>query len=536
MSDDSERKRALGVYQSSQRLDEAIGRLKRAMIDSFMAEKVFGATFSHGGNRFEFKTDEYLLRSNAYPVEGDDHVARPDEFGNGGGRAWKTMIPGVWDQSYGDSRELDYTAEFDDIRAWVDNLVDKWVLQTPDPAYIGEAASRFDRVCTSLRPDGGTVSGHVNQLEQDLGSPDLAGTTIGAFRTKFVVNLRTVLNGHSCIAAVLASNMAAQRAAWEEVRAGFVLTVEAYTRVFRSLAGLEGGSPDANVQVRILRYAADAAADGPWATVLNLAAAALGLLALPKDGGKEDSRSPRSFAEGKSALEAALDALNRDLYDTEKSIRDTISHNIVEIGSTKRIIDGREYPDNRQHYDLSLAPITDFSVADPDRIGWDGSVIGSIADGPMREIAEGLHEQLRITTTWDSSLAEAVKRHSLLGLGTYGPSAAMHELNEMLCDLLGDLKWEVETGASQLWLAYDANMRHNDQAATDLAALNAQLPQGSGYDPWDYEPPRSPALSPGLRGSSTIPLWRMMVVPEFESRPEKVERESADYQWQERER
>ncbi len=481
MSDDPERERALGIYRDSQRLEKTIGRLKRAMIDSFMAEKVFGATFGHGGNRFQFKRDEYLLRS-SQPLGGDDHVARPDEFGEGGGRAWKTMIPGVWDQSYSDSKELDYTAEFEDVRTWVDNL-------------------------------------------------DLAGGTVEAFRTKFVVNLRMVLNGHSCVAALLASSMAAQRGAWEEVGAGFVLIIETYTQVFNSLAGLDG-SPDANVQVRILRYAAAAAADGPWATLLNGAAAALGLVALSRGEAPQDNRSPESFAQGKAALDGALDALNRGLYETEKRIRDTITDSMEEIGSIERIVDGRQYPDNRQNYDLALAPITDFSVTHPERIGWDGGTIASIVNGPMHEIAEGLHDQLRITTTWDLDIAETVKRHALLGLGTYGPSAAVHELNEVLCDLLGDLKWEVETGASQLWLAYDANMRCNDQAAADLAALNAQLPQGSGYDPWDFQPGGLPSSPEGR--VSVIPIWRMMSVPEFETKPEVVEAEPTEYQWQER--
>ncbi len=528
MSDD--RERALGVYQSSRQVEDAIGRLKRAMIDSFMAEKVFGATFGHGGNRFQFKEDEYLL-CNSNPLGGEDHVARPNEFGDGGGRAWKTVIPGAWDLSYSDDREFDFTAEFEDIRSWVNDLVNKWIKEVPDPASIGEITNRFSGVCDSLRLDGGTISGYVNQLEQDLANSDLAGHTIGAFRTKFTTNLRTVLNGHSCIAAILASTMAAQRAAWEEVGAGFVLIIEAYTRVFNSLAGI-GGTPGAKIQVQILQRAADAAADGPWATVLNAAAAALGLISLPGGGGADDNRSPVSFAAGKAALKGALEALNDGLYDAEKNIRDTIFDNIVEIGSTKRVIDGNQYPDNRQNYDLTLAPVTDFSVADPEGIGWDGEVIGSIADGPMREIAEELHEQLRITTTWDGDIVELVKRDSLLGLGTYGPSSAVHDLNEMLCDLLGDLKWEIETGASQLWLAYDAHMRNNEQAAADLAARNAQLSQGSGCDPWDVNLRRGLAPRPGER-ASIIPTWP---TPEFETKAEKIEEVPSEYRWQERER
>jgi hypothetical protein len=222
------------------------------------------------------------------------------------------------------------------------------------------------------------------------------------------------------------------------------------------------------------------------------------------------------------------------------------------IGRVEGDINGKHVSDNRRYYDLSLAPVENFVVADPGHIGWDGDVITSIVNGPMRQIAEELHGQLLTLTTWDEEIASAVRRDSqLLGLGGYGPSQTVCELNEMLCDMLRDLLWEVETGASQLWLAYDAHMRGNTQAAAELATLNSSLPEGSGYNPWDFELPQADLYDPMAREMLELEIWfpggrrsiREMMSDDFQDgydkyldetkKPESIAVQPKEYDWKE---
>ena len=146
----------------------------------------------------------------------------------------------------------------------------------------------------------------------------------------------------------------------------------------------------------------------------------------------------------------------------------------------------------------------------------------------MHAIAYKLHDLLRSTTTCHEDIAKYVLRHPAVGVGAYGPSEILQELNEVLCDLMSDLKWEVEQGARHLWSAYQVHVNANAQTAAELSGLNQALLDGSNYDPWDAQV-RTTTLERRSR-------WNMLNISYYDefmnpSRDE-VDEEPGDYDWQ----
>lgn len=510
--------------------NEVLGPLKRAMIDAFIAEKSFGGVFGHIQDRFAIDGAWYKLETGGDGDTGSTEcwVKRPGPDGRGGG---------AHDPAHSAAGVPDYTGHFSDIRHWVNDQVSRWK-ELPDPAGFEELATAFGDVAAALKRDGGTLSGLVGDLNTKTSHDALAGSTISAFRNMFVIHTPTVLNGLSGIATLLVSYFQAQYGLWVAAQVGFVQIVEKYTQVFRDLS--QHTSTRGDVVVRALQYAASAANAASLSGALNLAAETLQLTGLGSgEPSKSVSCSPDSFADGREKLREALNALNEDIYEAEKKIRDTAVENILHISSTGGYnAEGNYHQNNRENYDVLLAPEDIQAVADlrmvDFRIAMDGSLVDGIVNGPMEDIATKLHNLLLTTTGCHESIARCAKRgDSRIGVGTYGPGWVLQELNEVLCDLLQDLRSEVERGARQLSLACQVHMDHNAQVAADLAAVSQSLQDGSGYDPWDVKPPSVP-----LPGFSDGWIERMTTalhpahIEEFETTSNsQIEEEPEGYEW-----
>ena len=474
-----------------------LGELKLAMIDAFICEKTYGGILGFLQDRFVIEGTHYRLTTIGDSDIGktECRVVRPGSDGRGGGAQDPPgQVAGI----------PDFTGAFSEIRQWVNRLVRPWKC-LPDPEEFKELVIAFEEVSTHLRRDGGTLSGTVEALARAASHSSLGGTTIQSFQSMYVNSQLTVLNGLSGIAAVVASHLQAQQGLWTGARVGFIDIIEEYTRVFQDLS--HHHSTRAQVVLRALQYASVAAKAGSVGGALKLAAATLDLIGITdEEPSKTDTQKPRSFSQGKAALSAALDALNEDIFEAERKIRETAAENISRIrepgGYTAQ---GNRRLNNRENYELQPAPITDFSVLEPRNLGMDGDLIRAIVDGPMRQIAEKLHDLLGTTTTHDEEIANRAVRSASVGIGSYGPSGILRELNRLLCDLLRDLKLDVEHGADQLWLAYKAFIHEDSQAAADLAALNHELEYGRGYDPWGTKPPTE-SICP-QPGRDYFPAW-----------------------------
>jgi len=516
--------------------DATVGKLKRAMMDAFVRElRVNTNAFGELGGRFLIKDDYYELVTAGWSYK----IVRPDDHGVGGGAL---KIEQHSTNPYGSPQDLlpssvrnGCQALFAGIESWVDDKVEKWK-DLPDYEDFTNIANQYQEVSKILSLNSGHLSGHIKTLEDCLGHPDLTGETIISFQDTFVNLMRPVLVNYGAVVAVLTSHFQAQHGLWVGGRAGFIDIVEEYTRVFNDMAQ-DPGTFDATIIIRAFQYAAAVAGVGSVAGALNWAAQTLTLMHLSaQQPSKRVNKSPGSLSEGMTALASALWELNDNIYDAEKEIREIAYDNLDIIGQEGGIdADGNFRVPVRKNLELILEPMEKFDMTHPEAIGMDGDLIKAIIDIPMKSVAEELHTLLRTTTTYDDEITDYARRDERVGVGRYGPSHVLHELNEVVCDLLRTLKWKVEQGGQQLWLAYQAHVSADGQAAIELAALNAKLAAGSGFDPWDYQTSSASPLP------QICPMWVKNMTPgyadEFSNRPtDPVQVEPEDYLWREHKR
>ena len=185
-------------------LSTNIQKLKRAAIDAWMKQE-----------GWELEGDHYFG-----PHGAEYEVTRPGENGEGGGD-WSGEVF-FQDWFVGGGKDREFSSRFNEIRGNIDSAMKRWL---PNAIAIPE---EFDPLIAAMKAAntklalsasasggsvtaGGSVAGNINGLE--AATDKLSGSTIDAFRSKFVLQLPRVVGGEHALTVVLGGAIAAEKKA-----------------------------------------------------------------------------------------------------------------------------------------------------------------------------------------------------------------------------------------------------------------------------------------------------------------------------------
>lgn len=468
-------------------LDGLIGRLKQAAIDAHMVEIGWrmptsivpsgkAAANPYSGSGY-WKTDSVAMSPDAYYG-----MERPGESGMRGG------IGRLLYQGGGDPARLDYTSEFNGIRASIDRCVDKF-LHLPDPQAAAKVANVYGSISGQLDPDHGTMMSTIGAIKTN--SDALSSSAAESYKSSFLNNFGSVLDGYCGLAVLLAQYMGAQAGMWAAARADVVGTVIQATDTYESLAlkrPPEQSSLD--LVIRVAKVALGVAAI--FIPEAGAAAKAMGVgLVLFNDVTTEEDRKSSSGATTAEIFnriyKAGLTAVGTQIEDVEHRVYTGSGGSMDAISSPS--------PTVRQNWQL---PIVLADLSGEQNIGWDRGNVSNICDIHMPNIVAQLNQLIGDARGQNDAIVSSVLHDNAIGRGHYGPALAVQELNDMFCDLLGYFMNQVSGCAANLWDAFEVACNANEAAVARLATSSANLealasPNGT-TDPWRYDSSPAPTV------------------------------------------
>lgn len=446
-------------------LGTTIGQLKRAAIDAFMRCERAG---------WDVREDEYRVSSRGP----DFMVSRPGPDGEGGGN-WSSSEwlgdPFGWNN---DHKDAEYSGIFDEIRSTIDELVKPW-LDLPDPEKISLEVEHLRQAFRTLSlgssaaggeaTGAGTLAGHLTMIQEN--SDELAGATIATFKAQFVAQLPAVIGGHHALTVVLGSALAAQQGIWEAARQDVTEIIASAKDAFTAVA--EGGGGDWTVLLTVAGYAGkgfNIFATGGMKKAVEVGNLALEVLKGATTGEKKESKaSGGDYASTMDGFVQALEDLNSAITAEETAVQDNMTTNLANVRA------------DQTSYDLQPPPPL---TAEEEIIVITPSLVDEIVDVYLPAVATELGTAA--SHVYDGWGRYPYQRDAAVGLGTYGPSEEVNELNWMLYELLKNLQMEVGNGATNLKLAVEHVLTADDDVRRALEEHAERVARRADlYDPWD---------------------------------------------------
>ena len=432
--------------------DALVLKLKKSAIDGYMRE-----------NRWDIDGDNYEQNASSAHYK----VTKPDADGNGGGEWSSDNFIANWLTDKSD----EYKGYFDEIRSTIDDLTKPW-RDLPDPAGIGahteNARQTTRRLAVNASSEGGESSGAgiigglLTLIDQNMEHMD--GEAMATFKAKFLVQLRAVISGFHNITLVRGANVAAQEGLWEAARTDVTKIVSNSEKAFRALA--ENGSDNAEEVLTVVGFAAKGASLFGGGIPAGVVGLGVDILTDVNSKQLKPKVSASSYEDGISTLKSALEDLNEGITAEETLLDENFVTNLTNIAADKT------------SYDLTITPVT--STAN---IAINVQKVRDVARSYMPQISAELDAVSTISQ--NISLYSVVSRDDAIGIGQNGPSENLRELTWLLYELMRDLSWEITNGAKNLELVAEDFEHHEQQTASDLAAIGTKIDQGSGYTPWN---------------------------------------------------
>ncbi|MFG6475958.1 hypothetical protein ACFXP7_06170 [Microbacterium sp. P06] len=289
-------------------LDDAIGKLKKAAIDAWMADDAF-----YKDKLGENKYYKWGFAPNGYEM--------PNDAGEGGGKV--------------DGMPWDDDISFDGIRSRVDNAVEIW-RDLPTGTAAGVYKTSTSSAAASLGASGtgasvaddGAILTSTNTMG-DLLTQQLVASFIGPMLDKYYTQFKGISQSLGAAAAILQMNYTMQSSMWQGVRDDVATIIENAESACAEYAESKG---TADFQVTLGVVATVAAAVATVATagaaaplvgamVTLSAAASTAVAAISADA----SITGGSYDELMSSFEEALDTLRSAVSDQESEVRTMLS-------------------------------------------------------------------------------------------------------------------------------------------------------------------------------------------------------------------
>lgn len=460
-----------------------IPKLKRAAIDAYMCSDPYPVI-----ETFEITNDSYTwVQSAGEGLPSVYTVSRPNESGEGGGKCEVTAGLVTIDGP-------DFGKEFDRIRSDIDTALAPWTW-LPDPADIHplvEAMRQASRTISlgSVNTDGtvtggGTLAGNINLCLSS--AEQMAGTTLAAFKSKFLSQIGTAVGGQHAISLVLGGHLAAQEKLWEASRKGVLDLVVSTTSAFDGAA--KGGGVTWGVVFQVVGWALSGAgifATGGAKTAVDVAKLGLDILkgVVPgADKGIKLDQPEANFDSIWKTFTDGLTKLNEGIKAEETTIRDNCMANLRAVNA------------DRASYDLTrpaLLDVDDDSDLSADTVFYRKQAVLDMCTTYLPAVATECYAAQGKVEESNSYNGEAWYRASTIGLGSYGPLSEYFDLWIVFRDLLGDLGDETKACATTLDLAI-ADIGRADSAAMDALEKHHASARDLGTDrsannPWNQIP------------------------------------------------
>jgi hypothetical protein len=285
-------------------LPELVGYMKRAAIDSFMAEQNYKPHFCN--------EDYYSL----WGLVPDSNYSRPDKDGRGGGEPFQFA---TWGESLAPS--------FDGIRETIDGHVRPWLI-LPDGSDCTVPQGKATAAATIFGASaiGGSISDNgaislANQSIKDVTDSKVSGTFTPPFLDKYYMQLGMVTYGIGAASAILEANYAAQAEIWKAAEKDVFAICTDATEALKAKAGHDSAQFGkitlliATAVAGAVVTVASAGTAAPAVTALILLSSAATATVSAVEAHATISGS--SYTEILASLGEALDTLNTGITEQE---------------------------------------------------------------------------------------------------------------------------------------------------------------------------------------------------------------------------
>lgn len=399
-------------------LSVIVGKMKRAAIDCWMADQDFYPVKGNEGTYCKWGWAPY-------------QYWRPAEDGTGGGG------------SVGYGEGVTCEAQFDEIRAVIDGIVNKW-FGLPDGSLCAGPEAQYNGAAMAL---GGTsisptvdASGEVsaaNAKISDVVTLNMSGHFRRPFIAKYATQFGTVQTGLSNASIILRANYAGEAAMWPAARTDVANICDSARKAWNTQAEVASEANTAfqlSVISAVLGAVVTVLTAGEAPVVIGwtagLSAAAFAVDTALKLEEKDAAVSGSSYLEILDSLRSTLDDLRSSLYDQEAAL-------VSLMTESESIIRG-----DLGDYDLDAFTLKDYPAEDA-TIKLDIDDVGIVTDH-MQIVQDGLASA--ITSFGSAPASSPTPRGSLVGYSTTGTHWAAVGLHALVARCLSLTSAEYDRG------------------------------------------------------------------------------------------
>ena len=457
-------------------IEYAIRRLKRAACDA----KVMGpkrGIDSFGRIQGDVYTDGVAIT-----------VTRPDKDGEGGGVSLQ-----------GDS-QYDYTTQFQDIRNWIESIVDRW-RRIPDPKEIEKLRAKTEKIVESLTHHlgqydaPGSIFSNLEVVYHELMEGDMNGNGIPdvdeGLRCSGVLLFQSFFKKFcdavdACRQIAIAIHGAVD-GEWEVWKAAELDAPQVIHRIAgrceRISHGKKEGETDFSGVVTVVEVALGTASviPGPHQVVTGLSALGLTVVSTAVSKATEEYKAieyvtptPKPIPTYDKAIEVLdimlnglTEGVNSGVTTAESRIKWTLSWAIATIASKRSLFDPKPDP---------IVNVTPDTLSDDERRENEIFEHMNAVGAELNSTADIVHECL--------SFAGVLARGK--GIGVCADSE-LYMLLELLEMLLRELSAEAYAGAANLRAAMEYLRQANAAAKAELDRLAQEFADAdvSDFDSYD---------------------------------------------------
>lgn len=447
-----------------------IGLLKQSAIDAYVREKIADTGFLVS---FSYDNSSYQI---TFP-NGSETISRPGSDGKGGGKGEESIS----DPSGAFSiNKTDYTADFDNVRKEIDNIVKPWT-KLPNPDVIDQVIRDYRRAISPLSTGplssrgqgtaGGLIQIKLSSIHDEL--VQMYGSTIATFRSKIIENLQYIVGNLSMASVYWGAALGSEYGIFKKARESAVKIVLEGIDSFDKIAQQETGDIKAVLEIGKLALDGFLLFSGNAVATTASKAVGLGLQALQAhsfETVKNVSQTAATYDDGITALSIAFEQTNMSIRKSENAVNDNLIHNMGEMHKQK------------EAYDLKLAAIKSSDVNPSEKLNINQSRIDSISQLSKPVILEELNKVWPAIDSID--MTPCVTRPEGIGRTIYGPSSKFHDFKWLLYDLVCRLIEETENAFKDFELAIEYIQQEDSTTKAALDSMTGRVNRNEGPDPW----------------------------------------------------
>lgn len=454
-------------------LPDLIGKLIRAAIDAYVRDKIAGEHVQS----FVRNKDEYQMTFPSMTT----YISRPGADGNGGGEGTRSS---TWNSgpNYGGGgmpSKVDYTDEFNEVRATIRNIVKKW-RKLPDPDEIDQVMVECRRAISPLSPSalsaggkgtaGGLLQIKLSSVHDEL--TEMSGSTVETFKSQVIENLQHISSGLSAASIYWGAALGYEHGIFKSARKSVVDIIKKGIQCFDKVAQ-QSANPDIDTAIALGKLAKEGFTLFTGGGVISTIVGGVDLGLQTLKGLADDEKIPHtseSYDNAVNSLRSAFKALNKTIRDAENAVNKNLISNMAEMGKKK------------SSYDLKLAAIKSSDVNTSDKLRIDQSRVDNIMKMSRPVIIKELtNAQKGINNI---HMTRCVNRPEHIGIGISGPSSKFHDYKWLLFDLLKELIKETENAFKNFEKAVEYIQQEDSTTKANLDAMEKDINRGSGLRPW----------------------------------------------------